>query len=430
MDLSASWQTSPRRMIRDVLLVARGTVIGQAPFVLVTPLITRLFPATELGIYGVALAFIGIAAPVAGLRFELAVISARNEQDVRPLAQLAALAALPVTLVSVAILGALKSASVGPYGALTWPLVLMSGATIAAAGLYSTLRCWLARVAQFRLIASSLTLQGCLRAAVPVLLAPVSAGAGLLLSAELAARVSSLALMLRGRLRGAAPLKLRIDWLALRGRLRSYWKYPLLLTPSALIDAAATMLPVPVLASFYGLEAAGKFALVQRLILLPAALIVGSVGDVFHAHAVQVAAARAGGVGAFLAGTARRLLLLALLVYLPVALVAPFVGRWLFGEQWSDAGSMMALLVPLCIAQTTVSPISRGLLLSGREERKLVADVVCLVLPMAALSAARSHSLLVAIGSFSAAATLAYAVYYLIIAQALKSSRAALASEQ
>ena len=38
---------------------------------LVTPLITRLYPSVQLGIYGLALAFVGVAAPVAGLRFEL-----------------------------------------------------------------------------------------------------------------------------------------------------------------------------------------------------------------------------------------------------------------------------------------------------------------------------------------------------------------------
>jgi O-antigen/teichoic acid export membrane protein len=67
-------QTSTRGLLSDVLLVARGTLIGQAPFVLVTPLIARLYPAAELGIYGLAMAFVGIVGTVCGLRFELAAI--------------------------------------------------------------------------------------------------------------------------------------------------------------------------------------------------------------------------------------------------------------------------------------------------------------------------------------------------------------------
>jgi O-antigen/teichoic acid export membrane protein len=390
--------------------------------VLVAPLITRLFAATDLGIYGVALAFVGIAGPVAGLRFELAAISARDTQDARALTALSALSIIPVTVAATAVLCVLKVLDIGSYGALSWPLVAIAGGTVAAAGVYSTLRCWLARQGQFRLIASSLALQGCLRAAIPVLLAPLAAGAALLLSAEFAARASSIWLMARSRRVFRERARLHLDWSALRTRLQLYWKYPLLLAPSALIDAAATMVPIPILASYYGLAAAGKFALVQRLVLLPAALIVGSVGDVFHAHAATVAVEGDNAVGRLVAATAQRLLLLALVVYVPVAVLAPFVAGWLFGVQWSDAGPMMTLLVPLCIAQTTVSPISRGLLLSGREERKLIADVVCLALPVLALHLARHQSLLMAIACFSVAATIAYVIYYFVIVRALKSA--------
>jgi O-antigen/teichoic acid export membrane protein len=201
---------------------------------------------------------------------------------------------------------------------------------------------------------------------------------------------------------------------------KKFWKYPALLGPSALIDAAASALPVPVLASCYGLEAAGKFALVQRLMLLPAALIVGSVGDVFHAHAAQLAGQRPGTIGKFLAGTAGRLLVLALAVYVPLALVAPFTAGWVFGRQWADAGAMIAALTPLCIAQTVVGPISRGLLLSGREERKLFADIACLVLPITTLYVSSGRPMLTAVMYFSVASVIAFVIYYLVIAHSLQ----------
>ncbi len=132
-----------------------------------------------------------------------------------------------------------------------------------------------------------------------------------------------------------------------------------------------------------------------------------------------------GEVGGFLAHTAAKLLLMGILVYVPVGLLAPFVAGWVFGPAWSDAGVLIALLVPLCVAQTTVTPISRGLLLSGREERKLLADVVCLVLPVTALYLARGRPMLVAVACFSAAATLAYVVYYAVIVSALRKAPAA-----
>jgi O-antigen/teichoic acid export membrane protein len=419
MSASTSPQASARRLISDVLLVARGTVIGHAPFVLVTPLITRLYPSVQLGIYGLALAFVGVAAPVAGLRFELAAISSRDPDDARALLLLSALAVVPVTFVCVILLCSLKVLGVGSYDALPWSVVAATAATIAAAGGYATLRCWLVRRHRFGLIANSLTLQGCLRAALPVLLALLGTGALLLMASELMARLTAATLMVRGGGLRAALGRGRIPASALRDRVRKYWKYPALLGPSALIDAAATALPVPILATCYGLGAAGKFAVVQRLTILPAALIVSSVGDVFHAHAASISQSP-GMVRRFLATTAARLLLFALAVYIPIAIIAPFAAGWVLGRQWADAGLMIAALTPLCVAQTAVSPISRGLLLSGREERKLVADVICLVLPISVLYLASGQPMMVAIACFSAASVVALGFYYMVIVNALQ----------
>jgi O-antigen/teichoic acid export membrane protein len=160
--------------------------------------------------------------------------------------------------------------------------------------------------------------------------------------------------------------------------------------------------------------------------MLPAALVVGSVGDVFHAHAADVVGGSGGvAVTKFLTGTAARLLLLGIVVYVPVAVIAPFAASWVFGPTWADAGILIALLAPLCIAQTTVTPISRGLLLSGREERKLLADIVCLVLPVTTLYLARNQPMTIAVAYFSAAATVAYIVYYAVIVTALRGGPAA-----
>lgn len=425
MSATTSLPTPARRLLGDALLVARGTVFGQAPFVLVMPLITRLYPPLEVGIYGLALAFVALAAPAAGLRFELAAITARDADDSRALLLLSALAIVPVTCVCVALLCALKLFNLGAYGALPWWMVAATGTTVAAAGAYSTLRCGLVRSQRFRLIAGSVIVQGWVRACVPVLLAPLGATAALLISGELLSRLSAVALMLRQGPGRSALRALRIPARELRERVVRFWKYPVLLTPSTLIDAASTALAVPVVAACYGLSAAGIFALVQRLLVLPAALIVGSVGDVFHAHAAEIAGREPGATAGFLAATAKRLLLFAAAVYVPVALLAPFTARWLFGVQWADAGPMIAVLAPMCIAQTVVSPISRALLLSGREERALLANLVCMVLPLSALYLASGHRMLVAVACFSAASVVAYMIYYMVIVRALRAGRPA-----
>src|SRR5581483_1486029 len=101
--------------------------------------------------------------------------------------------------------------------------------------------------------------------------------------------------------------------------------------------------------------------------------------------------------------TAKRLLLLALAVYAPLALLAPFAAAWVFGKEWQEVGSLLAVLAPACIAQSVVSPLSRSLLLNDREERKLIADLVCLILPASTLYLASSLPVVFAASCFAAA---------------------------
>ena len=102
-----------------------------------------------------------------------------------------------------------------------------------------------------------------------------------------------------------------------------------------------------------------------------------------------------------------------------MALVAPFIAGWVFGSGWADAGAMIAVLAPTCIAQTVVSPLSRGLLISGREEQKLVADIAFLLVPILTLYFASSHPLIVAIAYFSGASVVSFLIYYVVIRRAL-----------
>ncbi|MGH8289023.1 MAG: lipopolysaccharide biosynthesis protein [Steroidobacteraceae bacterium] len=409
-------QSEGRLLIRDVLRVARGGLIGQAPFVLLSPAITRLYSPSQIGIYGLAMAFVGVAAPVAGLRFELAAISAPESALSRNLLSLSALLSLPVSLLCGAALCALKSAGIASYGSLSWPMVLLTVAAIWSSGIYSAMRCGAVRRYEFRVVANTLSVQGAARATAPLALALLSRGALMLITGEVLARCASIGMLLSKLRLGEALAGFRFRWGVLAATARRYWKYPLLLTPSALIDSLAIAIPIPMVAALYGLSAAGTFALVQRLVMLPASFMVSSVGDVYHAHATRIAAGASADPGGLMRSTAARLALFALAVYVPLALLAPSCAGWVFGREWAQSGILITAMAPACIAQTVVSPLSRGLLVARKEERKLVADVACLFLPSLSLYFASRLPLPGAITAYSIGSVAAFGIYFCVIA--------------
>lgn len=425
---SQSLEPGERFLIRDVLRVARGGLIGQAPFVLLSPAITRLYSPAQIGVYGLAMAFVSVAAPVAGLRFELAAISAPRSTDARSLLTLSGMSSLPVALICAAALYAVRSAGVASYERLSWPMVILTAIAVWVSGIYSTMRCAAVRRHQFPAVAHALTVQGTSRAAAPLALALLSRGALMLITGELLARCASVA-VLAGKLRlrsALAEMRVRRD--PLFATARRYWKYPLLMTPSALIDSAALAITVPMIASLYGISAAGTFALCQRLVMLPAAFVVSSVGDVYHAHATRALRESTGDLGALMRKTAMRLVLIALAAYLPLAALAPSFAGWVFGRNWAGTGLLIAALAPACIAQTVVSPLSRGLLIARKEERKLIADAACLILPSLSLYLARDLPLPAAVTAYSIGSVAAFGIYFWVIAWSQRGAGQQLAS--
>jgi O-antigen/teichoic acid export membrane protein len=81
----------------------------------------------------------------------------------------------------------------------------------------------------------------------------------------------------------------------------------------------------------------------------------------------------------------KKLTVISLGIYLPIALASPFLFALVFGESWQQAGTLMAIQSLACITGLVVSPLSRALAVSKKPELKLLPDVVRLVAPVSSL---------------------------------------------
>jgi hypothetical protein len=173
--------------------------------------------------------------------------------------------------------------------------------------------------------------------------------------------------------------------------------------PSAVVNAVAIAIPVPLLIAHYGTELGGQFALADRLITLPAGLVGAAVADAQFSRMAR-----------FFHRAPRHLPRLVLLVALRLAFIsaplgvavyflAPLLAGPVLGNRWAEAGVIAALLVPLHLVRFIFAPISRVVLVTGRQGEKLLWDLLLL--------ATGTLSLLLAprFGLGSSGAILAYA---------------------
>ena len=66
-------------LFQNILIMGFGTVIAQSINVLVQPVLSRIFPASELGVYTFIISIGNILIPIASLKIDLLIVSEKDE---------------------------------------------------------------------------------------------------------------------------------------------------------------------------------------------------------------------------------------------------------------------------------------------------------------------------------------------------------------
>jgi O-antigen/teichoic acid export membrane protein len=128
-----------------------------------------------------------------------------------------------------------------------------------------------------------------------------------------------------------------LGWKKLKSITIKYKDFPIFRAPQDLINAFSQSLPVVLLGMYFGVEAAGFYALAKLIIGAPSQLIGKAVGDVFYPKITQ--AFNVGGDAYQLLVKATKILII--LGVFPLLLISFFgqeIFKYLFGDGWYQAG--------------------------------------------------------------------------------------------
>ncbi len=395
-----------------------GTAAGQALVFASTPVISRIYSKADLGKLGLFLSFLSVAGVAATARFELAIPGAPRDEEAVELLKLALLVTLPASLVSGAVLWGLRSGGLLSFADLpAWAIAASVPATIAF-GWFMALRYWYIRRRRFGAVGKVLIVQSAGRASIPILLGFLTTGPLGLIAGEVVGRLLGVTTLLRGALKDLAGPRPRD--VSLRSVASANWKYPGILLPSGLFDALSLSLPIPLISQHFVVAAAGTFLLVQRLSTLPTALVATSAGDVFHVRIVEALGHSADEARRVVNKVAGRLLLIAVVVFVPAIALAPFVLPAFFGPGWWDSGLLFAVVAPWSMATLIVSPVSRVLAVAESKELKLIYDFVSLALltGSVAVGGYLGWGFIATVAGMSAGQIAAYVLYFFLIRRA------------
>lgn len=347
------------RIFKRFALLAGGSFAGQAQMFLVLPIITQLYAPADFGLLGAFTSIVMLVLPAAALRFDLAIPIPTDDCEARSLAALGFVSlsavAFLVWLALHSLVGLLGAQFVILFDQHGWLIPL----TVWTAGLFSLTQFWAIRRQYFKELAWSHGSRGLMGASTQVALGLAGVGSlGLLIGQAMYMGLGAMYLsisFLRAELHNLRNLSVA----ALRTTAKKYWRFPVFSTPEALLDAAGMHLPLLLVASLLGAEAAGLLFLAQRLTAVPVALISGNLSRVYIGEAPEQLASS--NLHAFTVGLWRKLFLIGLGPALLITISAPLFTEIIFGAEWSSAGNIIAMLTPAVFIQFCVIPISTAL---------------------------------------------------------------------
>nr|WP_256386365.1 oligosaccharide flippase family protein [Salinibacterium sp. UTAS2018] len=388
-----------------------GSLVGQGAILLVSPFLTRLYSPADFGALAVVTAISAVLGNVVTLSWERAIVLPEDDNRAKDIVLLGVISVsfLVSALALVAYLTqeTLSHLFDSEVFLIYWWLVPV---TVGALGFYTIASSWLVRRQEYPSLAIRNAVQGVSQASSSIILGLSGVGSLGLISSVAVGRIAALVGMVRfQKMPSSRRRELKVA--ALR-----YKRFPLVNMWSRVLNSLGLQLPVILIVALYGSVEAGLYALTLRVLAAPVGIVADAVSQYFEGSFASQN--REGGLGLrhMLSTFAFRLLAVAALPAVTVAVAGPLLFQLVFGAEWATAGFYAQLLVISYFAQFVVSPISRALVILEYQGTQLAWDASRLAATSAAvlLSWVASDNFVVCAVALASVQTLWYAVLFFL----------------
>lgn len=371
-----------RRLLGGAAKLGAGVAFGQLLVVLVSPLLSRLFSPEQFGVYAIIVAISAVVTVVSTGRLELAVPVAETDRGARDALLLGMLYLLVGTLATtvVVVVATVLGQQVVPIGAE----LLLVPAFAFFAGLFELASAYLVRRRRYAAAARRSVLLNGTMAGTQVGFGAAGWSAGLSIGHVISRVVGAWYALHVGGIRIRRDLR-GLQRSGVRRVARRTSHFPIVLAPSALVNAVGAQAPVLLFGLLLGPAAAGLLGFTQRVLGAPVALLGQSLAQVYTAESASSLRTRTRDTRMLFLRSSAILLATATALGIAIYTLSPALFGPLFGEEWVEAGGIAQALSIGVAAQMVAVPLSQTLIVFGRYRTQLTWDVGRLVVVAAAV---------------------------------------------
>jgi O-antigen/teichoic acid export membrane protein len=425
-------KTIAGKFLTSLTTLAGGATIAYGLTILASPITSRLFDPQSYGIATLFTSAAGMMGMVATLRYEMALVLPKKQEDA------VALFCLCIGVLFVMSLAMLFMVLFFGSQLLSWanaeelePFLLLFPAFVFLVGLERLIQFWNTRNKKFELVALGRILVSGPTAGAEIAggLAGFTSAGGLVILRTLSRIVAPFCLIWKLFPNDLSAF-IRV-WIA--GGFwrigRRYKKFPLFDSWSTFINSVSWNMPLILMPAFFGPAEAGLFAKALYLLYLPVLLIGQSVGQVLLQSAAEIKGDK-DELRKLVQILFRRIISFAILPLTLIALIGPEIFAVFLGNWWTPSGIYAMIMCPWLLMLLLLSSIRTLYQVLERQGTGLVLNLLLFGLRFAALVLGgyvlRDSYLTVLVMSVLSALVFIFQCHFLLAAVGLNLGRPAL----
>lgn len=414
------------QFMRNVVILAKGTVLSQVIILATLPIITRLYSPSDFGIFSVYISIISIVLVIVSLSYEIAIPLPDNDRTASSIVKLSLLLCILISIIGgigFYMLHAQLSRWLDEPDMQSY--VMLFTLSLFGAGCHQILNLWSIRKEYFGQLSRTKYMQSISQVSSQLLLSLTGWGPLGLIIGELLGRVTGVFSQWKLWRRDVKTNGIQTTWMEMRDSAHRYRRFPLLSSWSNILNSIGLYLPNIILAAFYGPYIAGLFTMGQRFLGAPITLISISVNQVYLSEFAICLNQNPSKIYPLFIGTVKKALLFGLIIIGGVVIFAPMLFHFLFGDTWERSGHFLRILSIMYLSQFIANSVGATLGVMERQDLHLYREAIRISMILGALITAHytNQSPDMAVALLSIAATLGYILHLSLSWIAVKKMR-------
>ena len=393
---------------KNIAIMGVGTVLAQGINVLVQPVLSRIFPASDLGIYTFVISVANVLIPVASLKLDLLIVSEKDEKKAQYITDVCVVSNLLTAFASMLIL--LICGFVAPdcvlfqYGALIYfvPVLVLTN------GLRFLFISYNNRYKEYGLISKLGIIRESGRAVIQTVSGFLTFGASGLLVGYAAAPVLGYRLQMKRYFQGLKE-RPRITCQQIKELIKQGRDQILFIMPAQLINSFSTSLITMMIGALFTASALGYYSMGVRVLDVPIMFVSANVSKVCFQRICESISKSLP-----ISKTITKLVVLlgaaSSLAFGAIYLVAVPLCEFVFGEGYGVAGSYIRCLCLMYALRLVATSFAGAFTAFGKQRFELLLNVALAITAFVAYGLTVAFSL--PMEEFLTAVGLGYSLVY------------------